>query len=731
MSRQLVAPQTVQFITETGCSGECSTVININNGLPLECKEWSNIESALLRERALMDNQLMNSGFVRRIERSSLGNSLRIKKSGIDVGPIRTQDSGAPAVNECKTVFDGITMKEFEKTFYVVNTSKDLQICTKDFIGTKWQDFIGGAISDYKADAFADTDLATIIIAAIIERYQKFVPDFMLLATCGGAGEGLHGDDGILAKAYYAGMGSYFNVISFNLTSLDTFPTGFINAIVGGAKYTTSPADFATEELYLLDFLAWLNSLKAKGVQILNASMDLGTKVLTVASNLITKDVDLKIVLNDGTLVDWSCKDTFGLMLPFTVYQKSMMINDVPLLFDYETIDETNFAQKFKEYRKQFLIYLHNNGFDDISANEIFIGIDPLLLFERQDQTADEILGGNVNVNFMNDIGLQINQFIPLNSLSGTGLFFMTIKGNLLMLDDGSNFMNQISNMGRIAIEKACNENNGMVNIYGSMPPLGSEVEAWGVFASNLIGSDFVVDNKLADREPCEAARLNIVCYDDNVKNHCVTQADCVVTGTVAVTAEYDAGDDETTFTVVITPAGSTGTLAYAYNWSLSDGTGASGTAASFTFVLPGDQKNAGLVFNINGSITSTGAETCTGYFSYSKQFGTGGVFTCAATGTNDNAVNSLTTALSLSFDIDGVTEAVAFTDALLNYNTTGDYPEIKAEIEAILPGTTVTISKTGTVVTLAIEDLPSFVSEVFVVSATTTNDTAALTINC
>lgn len=731
MSRQLVAPQTVQFITETGCSGECSTVININNGLPLECKEWSNIESALLRERALMDNQLMNSGFVRRIERSSLGNSLRIKKSGIDVGAIRTQDSGAPAVNECKTVFDGITMKDFEKTFYVVNTSKDLQICTKDFIGTKWQDFIGGAVSDYKADAFADTDLATIIIAAIIEKYQEFVPNFMLLATCGGAGEGLHGDDGILAKAYYAGMGSYFNVISFSLTSLDTFPNGFINAIVGGAKYTTAPTAFATEKLYLLDFLAWLNSLKAKGVQILNASIDLGTKVLTVASNLITKDVDLKIVLNDGTLVDWGCKDTFGLMLPFTVYQKSMMINDVPLLFDFETIDETNFAQKFKEYRKQFLIYLHNNGFDDIAPSEIFIGIDPLLLFERQDQTADEILAGNVNVNFMNDLGLQINQFIGLNALSGTGLFFMTIKGNLLMLDDGSNFMNQISNMGRIAIEKACNENNGMVNIYGSMPPLGSEVEAWGVFASNLIGSDLVVDNGLADREPCEAARLNIVCYDADVKTHCVTQVDCVVTGTVAVTAEYDGGADETTFTAVITPAGSTGTLAYAYNWSLSDGTGASGTDASFTFVLPGNQSNAGLVFNINGSITSTGAETCTGYFSYSKQFGTGGVFTCAATGTNDEALNSVTTALSLSFDIDGVTEAVAFTDALLNYNTTGDYPEIKAEIEAILPGTTVTVSKLGTVVTLAIADLPSFISNVFVTSVTTTNDTAALTINC
>ena len=171
--------------------------------------------------------------------------------------------------------------------------------------------------------------------------------------------------------------------------------------------------------------------------------------------------------------------------------------------------------------------------------------------------------------------------------------------------------------------------------------------------------------------------------------------------------------------------------MAYAYNWSLSDGTGTSGTDASFTFALPGDQKEAGLVFNINGSITSTGEQTCTGYFSRSFQFGTGGTFTCSATGTNDQALNSITTALSVSFDIDGVTEIVALTDALLSYNVAGDYPEIKAELEAILPGTTVTVSIVGTVVTLAIADLPSFISNVSVISATTTNQTAVLTIDC
>mgnify|MGYP000022015107 CR=1 FL=1 len=734
MARTLVSPRTVAFVNQAGCSGPCGAVININNGIPLECKEWTNEESALLRERMLKDNQLFSSGLVRRIERSSLGNSLRIKKSGIDVGPIRTQDSGAQKENECKVMFDGITVKEFEKTFYVVNTTKNVQFCTKDFIGTAWQDLIGNAISDYEPDAFANTDLATIIIAAIIDRYKEFMPRFMLLAACGGAGDGLHGDDGILAKAYYASMNQYFHLISYNLTDfVSGFANIYINAIFGGAQYDTAPTSFSTAQLYILDFVYWLNGLIVNGVSLVTATFDITTSVVTIQSNIVTKDIDLRIILNEGISVDWSCKQAKIDELVYTLYENSMLINDVPLLFDYEPIDITNFAQLFMQYKRTFFTYLHNNGFEDIAPSEVLIGIDPLLLIERQAQIDTQAISGNVNTNFMDLIGLQTSQFVPLNVLTATGLFFITIKGNLLLLDDGENVMNMLDNFGRILIEKACNDSPGMVNILGGVPPIGSSVESWGVFASNLIGSRFVLENKLSAREPCEAAKMQIACYDSNVKKHCQVYATCEITTSGTAEAEYEAISDETTITVSLETFGADGTLAYLINWALSDGTGSSAvTTPNFVITLPGDQTENGLRLSVTGSVNSSGLDVCTGYFAYATQFGNGsGVTYCTATGTNDQVANSITTALSISYEIDGNTETVALTNAALSLNTVGDYGAIELEIEAILAGISATLVKPATTVTFSISNLPSFISNVILTSATTTNSTAALTINC
>lgn len=734
MGRTKVAPREVVFVNQTGCSGQCGPILEINNGIPLECKGWTKMESALLRERMLVDNQLFASGFVTRVERSSLGNSLRMKKSGIDVGPIRTQDSGAPAVNECKVMFDGITVKDFEKTFYVVNASKNLQICTKDFIGTKWQDFIGGAISDYEADAFANTDLATIIIAAIIEKVKAFVPEFMLLAACGSPVDNRHGDDGIFAKAFYAAMNQYFHTISYDMSLVDsTYPLTYINAIVGGAHYDSAPSDFSTANQYLLDFVAWLNGHVVNGAALLTATIDLTTSKMTVVSNFVTKDIDLRIVLNDGATVDWTCKQAKVDELVYTLYEKSMLINDVPLLFEYEPINSTNFSQLFMDYKNQYFTYLHNNGFSDIAPSEVFIGIDPLLMIQRTQEISNEVISGNGNTNFMDIVGLQLSQFIPINALTGSGLFFMTTKGNLLMLDDGSNFMNTIDNMGRISIKESCNGAPGMVDIFGGVPPIGSSVDAWGLFASNLLGSRFVLENKLADREPCEAAKLNIVCYDADVKNNCQVVETCQVESTVTSTIEYDDLADTTTITVAIESFGANGTLAYDLDWALSDGTGSEGvTTPNFAITLPGKQTAAGLRLTITGTVTSSGADNCVGYITHSNQFGIGdGVTLCTGTITNDQNTNSVTTGLSLAYDIDGGTESIALSNSALSFNTPSDYPAIELEIEVLLNGTNATLSKSGTNVTFSMSDIPSFISNITLISAATTNQTTVLLMDC
>lgn len=738
MSKAKFNPEQLAFVVATGCDNDCANEIVINNGVKLPCKEWTNEESAILRKRMLVDNQLMRSGLVRRVERSSLGNSLRIRKFSVDVGPIRTEDSGAHGVNECGVTFDTITMEDFEKTFYVVNTEKNIQLCTRKFIGTKWQDMISDKLGDYSAEAFADADLADMIIADIIQKYTEFLPKFLILATCNGSGEDMHGDDGYLAKAYYAAQGQYFHTYQYDLEPVDTdFSNLYIQAIVGGRRYDKGPDNFQTSEEYMLDFLNWLNTRKEKRDYLFDASLDVDNFKLIVASTKATRRIDLRIILNGGEPVDWKCKPQ-SQMLPPLELQRNMMINDVPFMIQYENIDETNFWQKFKNYWKDFSIHLHNNGWTDIRPSDIYIAIDPLLLFERNGQVQNKLIDCcNPTEDISDKIGLGLDRFIPLNALTDTGLFFMTIKGNLMLFDDGENVMNAITNFGRIRIRESNCDKPGMVNIFGGVPPVGGDVEAWGAFACNIYGSEFVTDNGLDQRGPCDNALKNLICYDDNIKNSCVVESNCQLYCQTATVLTYNKVADTTTVDVSIDvnqPQGST--LVYDINYSLSDGTSQTGiTSPNFTITLPGDQTNSGISLNVSGSVEAQigGESQCKGNVVYSQRFGNGAsTIYCENTNTNDNASNSLTSALTVSYEVNGNAVNLPFLDNTLDYNNPVDFDAIESELEAIFANTTADITRpSGSLTVISLDNVPSFIENITITSVTTGNSTSVFTQDC
>ena len=692
-------PQTLEFVAATGCTGGCATELQIDNGLALPCKEWTNMESEALRVRMLTDNELMRSGLVRMVDRSSLGNSLRIKKHGIDVGPIKTEASGAAKVNSCDVHFDTITMEEFEKTFYVVNTEKNLKICIKSLIGTKWQNWVSDSISDYQADMFDSTDLADLIIADVVDKYARFLPKRILMATFNNAGEDLHGDDGILAKSYYAGKGQYFNTWKFDLTQVDTdFNTTFIQAIVGGAKFEELPSDSVNSEEYILKFVDWLNELKENREYLFDVSFDAANFEVIVASTIATRKIDLKVVLNDGTFVDWGCAQ--DIMLAPLEIEKSMMINDVPLLFQYENIDATNFWQKFKDYLKEFKRYLHRNGYEDISMADIKIGIDPELLLEWEDQYKTKLIDCcDPTEDISSKIGLSIDKFVPLNSMNNTGLFFMTIQQNILLFSDGTNLTGGMTNFGRMRIKESnCDNKDGEVLVYGGAPPIGMDVEQWGAFATNIAGSYFVTQNNLDTTAPYKNTATNLVCYDDNVKNNCLVDSSCTISSFVEIEATYSVGDDETTVSVSVNSSVTDdATLTYALGYTLGDGTSASGiTTPNFLITLPGDQTDSGFVISVNGSVTAQidAVDACSGIINYSERLGEGnGQSFCTHSNSYDQTGVQIQTDLVLQYEAVGDTIQVPLTNDLLNYAAPSDFDAIALEIEAILPGADVSIT--------------------------------------
>ena len=240
-------------------------------------------------------------------------------------------------------------------------------------------------------------------------------------------------------------------------------------------------------------------------------------------------------------------------------------------------------SRSLKTIRRNSCAICTDNGFDDYSISDVRIGIDPELMLERTDNIQCAVLDGNFNATLFETTGFELAQFVPLNALNNTGLFFMTINENLLLLDDGTNVLNEIENMGNMMIERAC-DTPGYINVYSGVPPVGSEVEHWGLFAANLVDSFFVIDNKLDEREPCANAKKNLVCYDDDVKNECLIVESCSLSCSVTTEVEYDSGSDQTTITVnVKTNAIAGATLVYDLAYSLSDGTGQSGiTTGSF-----------------------------------------------------------------------------------------------------------------------------------------------------
>ncbi len=733
-----VGTGTIEFIREMGCENGCSKVIPINRGLPLPCKEFTNMESALLRRRALEDEQLFNSGFTKIIDRSAIGDDLRIKQYGIDIGDIRTEASGARSLRDCKYNYEGIEIDQWEKRFYVVNTNKHLELCPRDLVGSKLSDWIGDKMTDF--DEFEDTDLADILIGSIIEKYNRqFVAKFILLAVWDAAGTNMHGDDGVLAKAWYAFKNQYFHTVQYDFANLVSGKS--LTAIVGGKKWQASVASSGSTDLVLLNFVNWLNTLKEGREYLYQASLNLASKTVTVVSKFACEKVKLRAgIIDDGNQENWSTqKCSSEQQVITTVLQNAMPVNDVPLMFRYQEINETNFIPLFKRYTKEFMRYLHRNGMEDISVSDIKIGIDPELMLERDDAVSGKYLAGGIAIDFMQQIGLSESRFKPLNALNATGLFFMTIDENILVLGDGTNVGNGLPGNGMVKVVEECQGKYGV--IFDN--PIGSAVEHFGAFASNLCDSWFVNDNNLDDREPYQNTRETLLCYSDACVDNRLDSV-CNISATVETEATYDANANQTNIQVdvVVHNPDLVPTIEYNLGFSTNEGSTQSGiTNGSFVIPLPGDQTQSGLIVNVFGNVTgsdsvngSVASKYCNCTVSDTTQFGTAENLTSCDFDAKVT-LGAVTNTLEIVYTLNGNVTNLPLVDSALDISDSDDWSAIENEIEAIFPNSLVEIDEDPNAAgepLISISNIIGSVSQIdLVLDAGGLNTSTTLTRNC
>lgn len=718
-----VGIKTLDYVQQAAQISEYTNINTIDGGLPLACREFTNMESALLRVRALEDEQLFASGFIRKVPASNLGSDMRVKSYGLDIGEIQTEDGNGRKLRQCKYVFEGLNVDDFEKRFYVCNTNKHLEVCPKDVIGSVLQDWVGDRLADYEQD-FENTTMSDIVISAIIEKYRKdFVAKFVLMAVWESEGRNMHGDDGVLAKAWYAHKGQFFHTLEFDLSGIAAGQ--YLQAREGGKKYRKSIDDFPNLDALLLDFVQWLNNLKDGRRFMYNATIDLTTGKVIVTSAFAVERVRVVIVVNDGSAVDWNPKNIEEDRIHPRCLQNPMMINDTPLMFKYEEICEENFTRLFKSYLKEFKRYLHRNGFDSIRMEDIKIGIDPELMLERADAVANRYLQGGIAVDFMEVIGVRESAFVPLNALNDTGLFFMTIEQNILLFDDSNNDLNGLPGAGRVRVKEG--EHGQFQFIFDN--PIGSAVEHFGAFAANLCDSWFVECNKLDEKEPIANTKGVLPCYDDNVRRDCVTaQESCSISASASISASYDAIADETTVTFDVSASVSDDlTIVYDLAYSLSDGTSGTGiTVPVFDVTLPGDLTASGLVANVFGTVSGEDTtvvpneKRCSNTVNESVRFEEDDASTVLKYCTWANDVpDDVTDNLDVTYTLQGVLTTTPLVNTVLDLQNPADWDEIEDEIEAILPGTMVEI--TGTVppdAVITITNVTSLISTLAVNSA-------------
>ena len=282
--------------------------------------------------------------------------------------------------------------------------------------------------------------------------------------------------DGVIKQALLQGTAAYYATVEVTLPSIAS-GAFFIKWHGQFDSAITTDAD---------DVVAAINLLRVDATgEYLYSATHLGSNVLRITANTVEQEVYGEGALqlyysSTGSVTD--CDD----FLTATIVENPMPYAEQPLLFDYTTINETNFYSYFKDVVKEWkrkMVTLFETGKLPETMTAPYIAIDPLLLVEKDFSYLVELVAaenGGIKANMLDSM---FPRFVGLKVLEGSGLWFMTFPQNVIYL---TNFAADMLGVTKIWHDEDCD----LVKSKNEM--LGNVLVAdFDLFATNAKGSSF------------------------------------------------------------------------------------------------------------------------------------------------------------------------------------------------------------------------------------------------
>ncbi len=467
----------------------------------------------------------------------------------------KSKATGGLSKRECGFDASVLERRVMEKVCETTRIYTHHEHCPNATIGTELQDIVFGP--NGTEDPSGGLNQSDFMINALLDSQVKALTKSLPLGINNGNDPVSAHFDGVLAQLVRQNAATYFHTIRYDFADFDDSVESLF------VKHGGNRTELATIEA----FVDWVAGLKDYNGNLLYTVFyaDGGTAV-EITSNVAGYSIGVQVVVSaTGATIDWTCAEEFG----FTTLQNRMPFVQEPLVLPNTTIDSTTFLAYFLNVKKLWAKYLDPDV--DYSSTPTYVAIDPHII---NNEAVAALLEFNKQA-----LGFQLKTtgleqfpwtFVPVDALKNTGLFWITVKGNIEVL---TNTMTPGDGL-KSGVNEKCDTAWAKTDMLANAVVLD-----FGVIGSNVFDTDFA------------AEVLKTTAFSpENIPALCTQARTNCTAVTVTDVASFDYEITDTTISFEDTTLAPAGLTISSRAWSIegndnpstvvSGGTAASGTAS-------------------------------------------------------------------------------------------------------------------------------------------------------